>query len=325
MTNTRKIGYGIVLALSAALLVLGAFFDKNVADILYQPDNIGARIMESVGIFPPFIFLGSLFVVLFYLIKDEDKKATLKRVLTTVGASLVYLVFGYMATDELLEGALSRLLIALGASCMLTPLTFLVFRKRARETLKRLVIFLIFASIVSVISSLITINVLKYFWGRARYREMMSEGDYLLEGFTAWYHPNGFTLHGHHSFPSGHTCSATNLLVLCALPEVFPEAENGKKTVAIVAGIYIFSMAYSRMVLGAHFLSDVTGGFLIGFLTYLIARYLYFDKSSIVAKAILEINRGEEIPPANEPLSEGEEGILPQPESPEESSADQDA
>ena len=47
------------------------------------------------------------------------------------------------------------------------------------------------------------------------------------------------------------------------------------------------------MVLGAHFLSDVTAGFLIGFLTYAVARYIYFDKSRIVVDAILDVNRME--------------------------------
>ncbi len=316
MTDTRKIGYGVILVLSTALLVLGAFFDKNIAELLYQPDNIGAIIMESAGIFPPFVFVGSMFTVLFYLVKEEDNKALLKRILTAAGVSLAYLVYGYMATDELMEGMLPRLLIALGTACLLTPLSFLIFRKMTRDRLKRLAIFLIFASMVSVISSLISVNVLKFFWGRPRYREMIADEDYLLEAFTPWYHLNGFTLHGHHSFPSGHTCSATNLLVLCVLPEVFPEAEKSKKTVAVICGVYIFSMAYSRMVLGAHFLSDVTGGFLIGFLTYAIARYLYFDKSRIVVEAILEVNRDEKSLPEEAVIEQGESVEAPTPEQP---------
>ena len=37
--------------------------------------------------------------------------------------------------------------------------------------------FLIFATIVCVISSIITVNVIKYLWGRVRYREMIAEAD----------------------------------------------------------------------------------------------------------------------------------------------------
>ena len=293
MTDRRKIACGVLFALSAALLVLGVFFDKALADLMFQPDNVPAKIMESVGIFPPFLFVSGMFAVLFYLVKADDKYKALKKCLTAAGVAVSYLIFGFMTTDEVALTILPRILIAVGASVLLTPLTLLLFRKTPRDRLKRLSIFLIFASMVAVISSLISINVIKYFWGRVRYREMIAEGDYLLEGFTPWYHANGFTLHGHHSFPSGHTCSAANLLVLLALPEVFPEAEEKRFTIAFVIGLYIFAMAYSRMVLGAHFLSDVTFGFLIGFVTYLVARYVYFDKTRLVVDAILEVNGAE--------------------------------
>ena len=291
MSRTRKIIYGSLIALCAVLLVLGAFFDKNIAEKMYQPDNVIAKVMQSVGIFPPFIFIAGMFAVLFYLVKGEQKNALLKKCLTASGVALSYAIFGFMATEHLLESVLSRMLIAIGSAVMLSPLTFLLFRTKSREQLKRLSIFLIFASMVSLISSLISINALKYLWGRVRYREMIATEDYLLESFTPWYQINGFSLHGHHSFPSGHTSAAANLLVFCALPEVFPEAEGKQKVTIFLCAAYIVSMAYSRMVLGAHFLSDVTVGFLIGFLTYAIARYLYFDKSRIVVDAILDVNR----------------------------------
>ena len=291
MTKTRKICYGCLFALAAALLVLGVFFDKTIADAMYQPENVMAKVMESVGIFPPFIFVSGLFAVLFFLIKEEDKNPLLKKVLCVIAVGLSYFVFGFMATEQLLESKLVRALIGLGTAVMLSPLTLLVFRSKSRDSLKRLSIFLIFASIVALVSSLVSINVLKYIWGRPRYREMMADGDYLLEAFTPWYQINGISWHGHHSFPSGHTCSATNLLVLCALSEVFPEAEKRKTTIGFICGIYIFAMAYSRMVLGAHFLSDVAGGFFVGLLTYVVARYVYFDKCRIVVDAIMQTNQ----------------------------------
>ena len=305
MTKARKLLYGGLIGLTAALLVLGVFFDKTIADLMYQPENVMAKIFESVGIFPPFVFVSSMFTVFYFSVKQEDKNAVLKKVLCIAATALSYLLFGFMATEQLFASTLPRLLIGLGTAVLLTPVTVLVFRGKSPDTLKRLSIFLIFASMVAVISSLISINVLKYIWGRPRYREMIAEGDYLLQAFTPWYKINGFTLHGHHSFPSGHTCSATNLLVLCALGEVFPDADRKKGTVAVVVAIYIFAMAYSRMVLGAHFLSDVTGGFFIGFLTYAVARYVYFDKSRIGVEAIMQANNPvKEV--ADEPATETE-------------------
>ena len=303
MTKTQKILYGALLAVIAVLLVIGGIYDLTIANNVYQPDNIVARVLEGAGIFPPFVFVGATFAVLFFLIKPEDEKRTLKKVICLGCSALSYLVFGYMAADAL-EPLWQKAIVALCGAALLTPLTYLFFKNKKETSLKRFEIFLIFASIVCVISSLFTVNVVKYLWGRVRYREMVAENDVFFEAFTAWYRPNGFSLHGHHSFPSGHTCSATNLLVLLALDEVFPDSKKYKKTLAFLVFFYIFIMAYSRLVLGAHFLSDVTGGFAIGLVTYAVARYLYFDKSRVVVDAILAVNEGETAADGAEPAQE---------------------
>ena len=298
MTKTTKIVYAGLLVLIAALFVVGGVYDLTIANNVYQPDNVIARILELVGYLPPFLLVAATFAVLFFRVKAEDPKRPLKKIVTAACVALAYLVFGYMMSGEVLSVTWQRVLVGIGSAAVLTAPTILFFRNRSDEQLKRYEIFLIFASIVCVISSLLTINVIKFLWGRARYREMMAAEDYFFEAFTPWYHANGFSLHGHHSFPSGHTCAATNLLTLLALDEVFPSVGSKKKSLTFVVGLYIFILAYSRMVLGAHFLSDVTAGFAIGFVTYAVARYLYFDKSRIVVTAILRLNEEETETPA---------------------------
>jgi len=290
MTKTTKIVYGSLLVVIAILLAVGGVFDLTIANNVYQPENLVARILECVGYLPPFLFVGGMFAVLFFRVKAEDEKRKIKQVVFAGCTALTYVVFGYMMAGEILSVLWQKVLVGVGSTILLAPLTLLFFRGRKDEDLKRFEIFLIFASIVCVISSLLTINVVKFLWGRARYREMMADGDLLSEAFTPWYHPNGFTLHGHHSFPSGHTSAATNLMTLFALEEVFLIDKGRKKAIYIVVGMWIFIMAYSRLVLGAHFLSDVTGGFAVGFVTYAVARYVYFDKSRAVVTAIMEVN-----------------------------------
>lgn len=290
MTKTTKIVYGSVLALIAVLFVLGGIFDLSIAQSVYQPDNFMAELFESVGIFPPFLFISATFAVLFFLVRFEDKYRILKKVLCAIAVTISYLIFGYMASEVYLEDFTWRVIVAIAVGLSFAALTLIFFKNTPREKLRKLSIFLIFASIVCLISSILTVHVLKYFWGRPRYRELVEEG---LGGFTPWYQINGFSLHGHHSFPSGHTASATNLLVLLALEEVFPEAASRKKSILLVVGMYIFVMAYSRLVMGAHFLSDVTAGFFIGFITYAVARYIYFDKSRAVVTAIMKAQEEE--------------------------------
>lgn len=290
MTKARKIVLGSVIAAVTLLLVIGGLYDKTIARNFYQKDNFGAQLFESAGIFPPFIFLGATFAVLFFLVRSKDKYCILKKLICIAVVAGTYLVYGYVASMTFLTRFWAKALTAVITAGVLSPLTFLFFRKMRRERQRRYAIFLLFATIVCVVSTLITANAMKFIWGRVRYREMLAEGDRVFAQFTPWYKINGFSLHGHHSFPSAHTSAATNLLVLFALDEVFPESAKKKKTVVFVVSLYIFTMAYSRIVLGAHFLSDVTVGFLIGYLTYLVARVLYFDKSRSVGEALIKVN-----------------------------------
>lgn len=293
MTKERKILYGAVFALVAVLFVLGGLYDLNISNTIYQPDNFMAKIFESFGIFPPFVIVSATLWALYFSVDEKKKGAVPKKIALAFLSALPYVVYGYMASETYWTTLWVRVVVGLIAAALLTPMTYLVISRVKEENRKRTLLFLLFASIVCVISSLVSINVLKFIWGRPRYREMVAAGDLEFSAFTPWYKINGFTLSGHHSFPSGHTCSAANLFVFCAIPEVFPEKREKGKIIAFLTAFYTFIMAYSRVVLGAHFLSDVTGGFFIGFLTYAVARYFYFAKFGKAFTAESEEAEGE--------------------------------
>ena len=66
------------------------------------------------------------------------------------------------------------------------------------------------------------------------------------------------------SFPSGHTTFATVTLGIFAVLATHGLRSWGKAVVFAGAGIAIIAIAYSRIYLGAHWMSDVLGGFLFG-------------------------------------------------------------
>ena len=121
MTKERKIGYGVLIGIVSVLLVVGSLFDLQIADTLYQPTNVMARLLESVGIFPPFIFVGATFAALFYLVKEEDKNRTLKKVLCVAAVVLTYLIFGYMASEPYVTVLWGKAIVAVVAAGALTP------------------------------------------------------------------------------------------------------------------------------------------------------------------------------------------------------------
>lgn len=67
------------------------------------------------------------------------------------------------------------------------------------------------------------------------------------------------------SFPSGHTVSATAIMVVTAYLLVMWLAQTWARVVAVVlCGGYAFTMGLSRVYLGHHWLTDVVAGFGVG-------------------------------------------------------------
>ena len=106
-------------------------------------------------------------------------------------------------------------------------------------------------SILAILNPLLFVQVIKLFWGRVRFRDLSPS----YVEFTPWFIPNGFT--GNYSFPSGHAAMGWMFLPLLVLVK-------GKKwtnPVKIIIYILVFGwgifVALSRVIVGAHYASDV--------------------------------------------------------------------
>ncbi|MCD7796951.1 MAG: phosphatase PAP2 family protein [Clostridiales bacterium] len=122
---------------------------------------------------------------------------------------------------------------------------------------------------------LLTIEGLKYLWGRVRFRDLLAAGSY--DEFTPWYQING--INGNKSFPSGHTAGAGMSYLLMFMPYLSKNKNKSCAVCFLMALIYTSAVAYTRLVMGAHYLSDVTAGGLISF-TIVIIAVAIFDKRS---------------------------------------------
>lgn len=77
------------------------------------------------------------------------------------------------------------------------------------------------------------------------------------------------------SFPSGHTTYAVSTFLMLLVCNAFDKLKRLAPFALCVATVYTFVMAYTRLVAGAHYLTDVAGAMIIGYTVFLIVRSIY--------------------------------------------------
>ncbi len=183
-----------------------------------------------------------------------------------------------------------------------SALAILATKNFKNETLKKLFVLVIAGVIAAAISNLL-IMIVKTPVGRMRFRAINSTlGQGLIAngevGYTPWYivnkQPNEAILTGFEetygvtdafkSFPSGHTCAAGTTYVLLLVPSLFNFKQKnnkvGKVLCYLVPFVYTGLISISRIVVGAHYMSDVTFGGTIAFLCYIIVKEIFVDKGA---------------------------------------------
>ena len=210
-------------------------------------------------------------------------------------------------------------------------LVILALKNVGADTLKKLVKFVLAAAVMTAVANLI-VAVIKEPMGRMRYRAMNSTAGQALGGFdkfTMWFVStdnneifNSKELFGYSdafkSFPSGHTCAAGMVYSLIMLIDVLEVKKTWHKVLVWVSTIVATGLvAVGRIVVGAHFFSDVLMGGTIAFLSMILAREIFINKGAHV-KAMFASNKkaidvsGEEETDQNDDMIEvctcGEEG-----------------
>jgi membrane-associated phospholipid phosphatase len=150
-------------------------------------------------------------------------------------------------------------------------------------------------AIVGIITSLgefYVIRMIKIFWGRQRFYSILQDDSL----FRPWFMPLGKVLDDtYKSFPSGHAGDAAVLICLVNLPWISSYYHKNstpavKLFIKLLIYAFIVSVMVSRIIFGAHYLTDVTFGAGITYVIFLISdhivkRYYKWKRDRLFSKS----------------------------------------
>ena len=284
--NDNRMPVGVYAAAALILcgtLAVGTFFDLDVSQALYKPLDPFFLTITILGQYLHFAFNMLLVGALFrQALACENIGGTRRKVYLAVCV--------YLAVSGSVSGALPLLhdeclgafdviaslpqtvTVPAVSLLMYVPLFFAGYFLSPHGYDRRLVGKLI-RMMLFIIAVLILAGIAKFYFARPRYRTTLA--GYEGVGFRPWYSPGhgaealakkyGCDTNAFKSFPSGH--ALMNASAVCLFPmfsQVFTKLPHRNTALAAAGVIWAFAVMLSRIVLGAHYLSDVSVGALIG-------------------------------------------------------------
>ncbi len=276
----KKDAAAIAVILAFCLLV-GSFFDYQISSALFNSSSLFGRFIEAAGELP-FELTASIAGVMLVRSARPDSKAS--KWLAALGVLINVGLFGYEIVGSLRVGGkliAAQLVLTFALVIVANLIVYRLTRTTEPDELTRWALMVL---AVWVVQAIILNVIVKPLWSRPRMRVIeVTQG---LD-FQPWWvigNPDkwafiaaGVIKDGFKSFASGHTAHAAIGLMLAGLPAAtFKEKPSRRRVVFWVAAVVAVLVAFGRIVIGAHFLSDVSCGFaLVLALECLAARIAY--------------------------------------------------
>lgn len=315
MTLKKKswLSVALFILIFGGLLITATFTDLSVSRILtanalepgqYLSNDTFGVAFEAVGSTPVYIILAFAFQILFWYILRNCKNKTLSvfgEIFALIASTAAYYVgfddvMKYIfehSHDEITQTTGYYTGVVLFLSLAATAVGAMAVRNFSDDSIKKLFGFVIAVVCVVAVAN-IFIAAVKSPVGRVRYRAMnYNHGDF--SQFTRWYVVNGKN-HGYakeqlielysstdacRSFPSGHTNAAGMSYMLIMLSDALGIKDKRKRIAMwLIPILFTGTVAVSRIVVGAHYFSDVLVGGTTAFASMIIFREIFVCKFS---------------------------------------------
>ena len=285
------------------LLITATFTDLQVSEALtrgvlpegrYYANDVFGVAMECVGTAPELLLSAVCAAMITLYIARFYRPGAVRTLLVAVGGAAVAGIYAWEFNDlfkyicrhfEAPDGSAFLWGVTAFLALFSAALTLFAVNNFSDESLKKLLKFSL-VTLGSIVAAVLIVQALKVPFGRMRYRAMNVLGN--TSGYTRWYVPNGQpdkewmravfgTSDAYKSFPSGHTRAAAGTFYLVTLADAVGVKSKKKRALLWALGIgFTAAVAVSRIMVGAHFFSDVLIGGAIGFLVCMLSREIFF-------------------------------------------------
>ena len=265
----------IVLGIFLVGFILGTFLDLSLTEAIFSRDNGFGLTFAALGVIPGYMILAILGGGYFALGLHKDYKIIYKILCFVASVALAVLavyfsgreIFGVNGFNQKQLNWLGYLICGVIA-LVCGYLGYILTKKSKNDKL-----WLIYAITAACIFMALVpgVTLLKSIFHRPRYRSLS-----LYEGidFHAWYQrctnykdlmgTYNLTSEEFKSFPSGHVGASTVFMIFALiLPLLNKEFEKLQLPLFYAGFAYALLVGFTRILVGAHFLSDVSMGGLL--------------------------------------------------------------
>ncbi len=279
----------IIASIILICLILASFFDLQIATVVFSKNNGFGLFMAASGTLPGYIglsFFGGLLLIL--ELNNKKHHPIIRYSLMILGFITFALSFYLQAGEIISENSYNYPKLTWLGYLISFPFTAggfvlgILLGKKVKTPYAWVVVLLVL--LVCAVALVPGVTLLKNIFNRPRFRTSI-EHDY----FQAWWDPLsksdrtffmkqwGVGKEEFKSFPSGHTCcAAITMCMVVFLPCIFPQLEKYHVPMFYGAFIWTVFIGFTRMLVGAHYLSDVAMGALILVICLYIGNEIYF-------------------------------------------------
>lgn len=287
----------ITICMGIIGLLFGSFFDLKISQTVYNSASNYGLFFATFGVFFESFLIDAVAVIWFKSLRGDELLIKIGKIFGIFFflAASTYLLYGYISSTfngfVHLSWVKNWMIIVITISLELLSLVLLYLFINIDNIKLAFKISLVIIAVIAL--ELAIVNVVKIFWARPRFRMIydgFNDGNIIYsveELFRNWYQiGSGIAKDvflndpsdNFKSFPSGHTSGATTALLLFYLPSLNKRTSTKKIFNYIFYGVgvlWIILVASSRIVFGAHFLSDVSAGCIITSCIILITNIIY--------------------------------------------------